>query len=127
MYAAGVPPGPALPLDSEHSRPGGTHPKRGQVGYREWCIIRIQSRLCTCLACNGALTDPELSTGGWGFCRRCRCAHKIQVAYGRRQAAWIPAYGRCANADRMMAEEQREQERQASRRLVAEKLGAAQR
>ncbi len=98
-------------------------PRRGDLGYGEWCMELIEQGRCSCGGCEGTLTDPARSRGGWGFCGQCGCAHKVGTLGGRRYAEWIPAFGRCERADENMARVRREQEEQARRRLRAEEHG----
>lgn len=109
-------------------------PRRGELGYGDFCTALIEQGRCACEGCSGTLTDPARSPTGWAFCRLCCCAHKVGVdrwhARGRppnRYAAWIPDYDRCRAAARKMAEDAREQERQERRRRLAEELGDPQR
>ncbi|HKF16170.1 MAG TPA: hypothetical protein VKF14_03075 [Candidatus Dormibacteraeota bacterium] len=73
--------------------------------------------------CDGDLTDPALSSRGWGHRRRCGCAQKVLAKDGHWYAAWVPSFGNCADADRWMAEWAGEQQRQARPRATAESLG----
>lgn len=87
----------------------------------------IEQSRCACEGCQGMLTDPAVSAGGWSVCRACGCAYKVQMIDRHRYAAWVPAYGRCRVADAKLAEERRLQDQQVRRRLVAEEGGDPQR
>lgn len=102
-------------------------PRSGDIGHGDYCMGFIEHGRCACEGCVGTLTDPATSEGGWGFCRSCGCAHKVQMINGTRYAAWVPAYGRCRIADEMVAGERRRQDQQARRRMLAEESGDPQR
>ncbi len=92
---------------------------RGEAGFGDWALHLIEMGLCSCYDCGGHLVD--------GACLSCGCRHFIQEAtrFHQRGPACIPVYeqGRCAEADRYRAEQQRQYERQARRRWQAEELG----
>lgn len=105
-------------------------PRRGELGYGDWCIGLVERGRCPCEGCSGTLSDPAESQDAWGLCQLCGCAHKILVdrwhAPGRlpnRFAGWIPDYDRCRVASLKMAEDKRDQQRQDRRRQLAEELG----
>lgn len=58
---------------------------------RAIALACLEAGRCACAGCEGTLTDATLSRGGWQFCRRCRCAWKIEVIDGKRYASAIPS------------------------------------
>lgn len=102
-------------------------PRRGQDGYAAWCIAEIEAGRCHCPGCGGTLTDPSRSPGAWRFCSRCRCATRVDKIGSATYPVRIPAYGTCPDADRQLAEDNRDAQADMRKRLAAESLGDPQR
>jgi hypothetical protein len=58
---------------------------------RAAAIHQIQQGRCPCQCCDGTLTDPARSKGGWGFCRDCSCAWQVSASDGHGYAATVPS------------------------------------
>jgi hypothetical protein len=71
------------------------------VFNREKAIVDISAGHCPCAACNGKLSDPARSRGGWGFCRACGCAWQVSEIDRKPYAATVPAdrHGQAAVRD----------------------------
>jgi hypothetical protein len=89
-------------------------PRRGDDGYRDWCLAEMEAGRCTCPHCSGQLVDE--------VCAACGCRHFVQVQGHARYASWIPAYDRCPDAQRSLAEWKRQQEQDHRKRRRAEAL-----
>jgi len=46
---------------------------------RARALVKLESGICACNACDGELTPASLSRGNWRFCRICRCAWKVAI------------------------------------------------
>jgi hypothetical protein len=44
---------------------------------------------CACPGCPGRLSDPRRSPNGWGHCRSCHCAWKVET-YGAGESGIYP-------------------------------------
>lgn len=95
----------------------------GELGYVDCCILLVEAGICSCDWCGGHLVDQ--------VCLSCGCRHEITgpTRFHGRGLAWIPVAhrGRCAHADAVHAERERERELQARKRWAAEELGDPQR
>jgi len=60
---------------------------------------RIEAGWCPCPGCSGGLTDPKFSPGGWGHCRSCRCAWKVQPTDKHACAVTIPGEAHAARSN----------------------------
>ena len=87
-------------------------PRRGDVGYNEWCLAELELGRCTCTGCPGQLVDEH--------CDTCGCHHFVQVQGRARYAGWVPNYGGCADADRQLAAWRGQQDQDARKRRRAE-------
>lgn len=95
-------------------------PRRGELGYREHQVEILEAGRCGCPGCSGTLTDPDKSPGGWRFCQVCGCAWKVQDLSGTRYAANVANVDRCPDAKAQLAERNRQRERDARQRALAE-------
>ena len=108
------------PRLTERMYASGVAPRRGQLGYADWCLGEIVAGRCPCAGCGGTLTDSARSPSGWRHSPRCGCAHQEGWPAGLHLPEAIPNSDRCRDAAEHGAAQRREHEAHMRRLGLAE-------